>query len=574
MELWKKQKKILAAFGIFMAFMFLCTLVSKAVYASGLPQVTVDTPRRMAVNHIVEAEGIVHQGREYAINVLSGLRVKTVYAHVGDRVTTETLLFELDMDDLREKIQEQELAIKKLQLQISDMEQNRNLEDQKKTTDSTRAQEDYARTENEMQEKLNRAEDDLDAAEDAYDSHKDHPVKVTSEEDRKAAQAAYKEWVKKEAELKTALEQAKKEYEAAQAEVKRLEETVKAGTASDEESVSGSEAPEEDSDTEDAGNPENDHIADELENARQAEDIAKSVYESADAAYQEHIKNPVTQPDFSAEDAEQSAWQEKKASLKDAVEAAERAVDDVEQARSDAMLEAGRKVADAGTADASDSSLEISKLELSSMQSDLSGYKKILEAGGQVYPEAEGIITRIQVGPGERVPDGASVVYADLSSPMQFNVSLTKEQKKYVNQGDTIELSLGGFSAQEYTVDYVAENEINPELYDVYIFLPDGVGTIGQSGLFEAQKQSETFPCCIPVDALREDANHRNYVYIVSERSGILGKELAAEKVYVKVLDQNDTYAAIEEGVIDPETELIIASTEALEDRDVIRYKE
>lgn len=572
MELWKKQKKILAAFGFFMAFMFLCTLVSKAVYASKLPQVTVDTPRRMAVSHTVEAEGIVHQGREYAINVLSGLRVRTVYAHVGDRVTPETLLFELDTDDLKEKIQEQEIAIKKLQLQIADIEQNRNLENQKKATDSARAQEDYARTENEAQETLNRAEDDLDDAEDAYDSHKEHPVQVTSEEDRQKAQAAYEEWVKKEAELKDALEQAKKGYEDAQAEVKRLEEAVKAGGTSNEENGSGVDAPKEGSDA--GGEPEDDHMANELENARQTEETAKSAYESADAVYQEHIKNPVSKPDFSAEDAEQSAWQEKKASLKDAVEAAERAVDDAAQAKSDAMLEAERKVADAGAPDASDSSLEVSKLELSSMQSDLSAYKNILGAGGQVYPEAEGVITRIQVSPGERVPDGASVVYADLSSPMQFNVSLTKEQKKYVNQGDTVELSLGSSSAQEYTVDYVAENEINPELYDAYIFLPDGVGTIGQSGSFEVKKQSETFSCCIPIDALREDANHRNYVYIVSERSGILGKELAAEKIYVKVLDQNDTYAAIEEGVIDSETELIVTSTEALEDRDVIRYKE
>ena len=44
--------------------------------------------------------------------------------------------------------------------------------------------------------------------------------------------------------------------------------------------------------------------------------------------------------------------------------------------------------------------------------------------------------------------------------------------------------------------------------------------------------------------------------------------------VYVKVLDQNDSYAAIEEGVITRDTEMILSSTELLEDRDVIRYKE
>ncbi len=221
-----------------------------------------------------------------------------------------------------------------------------------------------------------------------------------------------------------------------------------------------------------------------------------------------------------------------------------------------------------------DSSLEVNRLELSALQTELAAYKKVQEASGQVYPEAEGIITRIQVSPGERVGDGAAVVYADLSSPMQFQVSLTKEQKKYVNQGDVVKLTLGNSSAKELTVDYVAENEMNPELYDARVFLPDQVGTIGQSGSFLVEAQSDTFSCCIPLNALYEDANHRKFVYVVSERSGILGTELAAEMVYVKVLDQNDSYAAIEEGIISRETELIVSSTEVLEDKDVIRYKE
>ncbi len=564
MELWKKQKKILAAFGVFLVFMFLCTLISRAVYASGLPQVTVDTPQRMAVNHKVEAEGIVRQGREYAVNVLSGLRVKTVYTHVGDRVTPETLLFELDTEDLREKIRKQELAVKKLQLQMSDQQKNRNLDEQKKQTESGRAREDYARTESAEGEKLGRAEEDLSDAEDALEELRNHPVEVTPDEERRAAREEYETWVQEETELKEELEQAQEEYEAARDKVKMLEEELEAG-----ENGSG-----------DSGEAENvidfsDRLAGaELEAARQAEAEARSRCEDARSAYQAHTDNPVNEPDFSAEDEAQAAWEARKDSLKDAVDSAKRAVDDAKQSKSDRMLEAERRVTDADREDSSDSSLEISSLELSAMQKELADYKKVLEANGQVYPEVEGIITRIQVSPGERAPDGAAVVYADLSSPMQFYVSLTKEQKKYVNQGDSVKLSLGRDSGKDYRVDYIAENEINPELYDAYIFLPDGVGTIGQSGSFQAETQSETFSCCIPVNALREDASHRKFVYIVSEKSGILGKELAAEKIYVKVLDQNENYAAIEEGVIDRETELIVTSTENLEDRDVIRYKE
>lgn len=581
MEFWKKQKKILTVFGLFLIFMLFCTLISRSVYAEKLPQVTVEMPRRMALDHTVNADGIVHQGREYAVTALSGLRVRTVYAHTGDRVTPETLLFDLDLEDLKEKIKEKELEIRKLQLQIAAMEQNQSLDDQKQQTERMRAQEDYSREEDRVNEALGRAREDLEDAEDAYDEHKDHPVQVTPEEDRKAQMAAYEAWAETEAGLKAELEAAQKEYEAAAERVKELEAAAGGQDASGPEEGTGS-SPEagadirDDSETgTDAGGSSADTPeSPELAKARQLLAEAEARWKTAGDAYEAHEKASVPKPDFSGEDAARSAWEEKKDSLEDAVDAAGRAVEDAERSRSDAVLDAGRKVADAQMAAAADSSLAVSRLELSILQTELDACRRVQDASGQVYPDAEGIVTRIQVSPGERVGDGAAVVYADLSSPMQFLVSLTKEQKKYVNQGDTVQLKLGGSPPKELEVDYIAENESNPELYDARIFLPEGMGTIGQSGNFQAEAQSETFSCCIPLNALHEDSSRRNFVYVVGERAGILGTELVAEMVYVRVLDQNEKYAAIEEGVIDGETELIINSTEELEDKTAVRYQE
>ncbi len=569
MEILKKQKKILTAFGLFLAFMFACTLISRAVYASKLPQVSVDTPRRMAIGHNVDAEGIVHQGREYAVNVLSGLRVRTVYAHVGDRVTTDTLLFEIDMEDLEEQVREKELAVKKLQLQIADQEKNRALQEEKEELENIRAQEDYEKTEEEEQTKIDRAELEKKIRERDLRELENNPVQVTSEEERKAAQEKYEAWAKEAERLKNVMENAKKEWEAAQGKVKELEAGAAAG-ASEAAEDTGSDG------ADSVGASEAAASADDtaLRTAKDAEAEAKKKYDEAKAAYDAYMKTPVAKPDYSAEDAARAAWEKEKRSLEDAANAAALEENDAKAAKEKAMESAGRNLEDTETEKASDSSLEINRLELSALQTELSAYRKVLEAQGQVFPEADGIVTRIQVNPGERVPDGAAVVYADLSSPMQFTVSLTKEQKKYVNQGDLAKLSLGGGKGEEYQVDYIAENEANPELYEARILLKEGVGTIGESGKFEVEAQSETFSCCIPLAALHEDANHRKFVYVVSERSGILGKELAAEAVYVKVLDQNDSYAAIEEGVIDSEAELILNSTEAIEDRDVVRYKE
>ncbi len=547
MKLGKEQKRIVIAFGIFLGFMFFCTLISRAVYASKLPQVSVDRARRMAVNHKVEAEGIVSQGRECAVNVLSGVRVETVYVQAGDKVTPETLLFSGDMEDLKGQIEEQELAVRKLRLQIEAQEKNRALAEQESRIGNARAMEDYVRAAEDAQRNTEQAKADLEKAKAELKKQRDDSVTVTSDENRKAAQARYEAWAAESAKLKAAMEQAGKEYESARLEVEKLEG---AGT---NDAAEGNSA---------------------LEEAKKKEEEAKTRYEQAQAAYGKAMANPVSKPDYSAEDSAQSAWEAQEDALIEAVNAANQKLEEAKRAQEDALLEAERKMADAGAESAKDNSLEINRLELAFLQKKLASYQELFGKEGQIYSETEGIVTRIQVSPGERTPDGAAVVYADISSPMQFHVSLTKEQKKYVNQGDSAKLSFSKSPEQEVTVDYIAENETDPTLYDASIFLPEGVGTMGESGKLAVEAQSETFSCCIPIAALREDGNHRKYVYIVSERSGILGKELTAEIVYVKVLDQNDTYAAIEEGVIDSDTELIVDSTEALEDRDVIRYRE
>mgnify|MGYP007109822109 FL=1 len=79
---------------------------------------------------------------------------------------------------------------------------------------------------------------------------------------------------------------------------------------------------------------------------------------------------------------------------------------------------------------------------------------------------------------------------------------------------------------------------------------------------------------CIPVDALHIDENQRNYVYVLGERSGFLGKELTAEKMMVDVLDKNDRYAALAEGVIDQNSRIISAADREIAEGDPVRMKD
>ena len=72
-------------------------------------------------------------------------------------MTPETLLFEVDLEDLQEQIAEQELAIRKLSLTIRDQEENAGRSAEQEKIQEERAREDYDRTQERTQERKKEA---------------------------------------------------------------------------------------------------------------------------------------------------------------------------------------------------------------------------------------------------------------------------------------------------------------------------------------------------------------------------------------------------------------------------------
>ena len=534
MELLRRQKNKIRAFGIFLVFMLLCTLISKSVYASGLPQVSTSVPGASALAHTVEAEGIVEAGRETAATVLSGLRCDTVLVHEGDHVDTETALFQVDLEDLKAQIEERQLSISKLQLEIQAQEQNRQLEEEQKNEQKDRAREDYNTAEKNSSQTVSRAEQDLSAAEDAL----------------KEAETAYETW---KAELA--------------AKTDAPEQTQQPGTNTGQETEQDAAQKTE----QDAGQETEQDAAQKTE--QDAAQKIKQEPQDGPAAEETENSGSASSEGMETDSMTEESWQEQLAALRQAVETAKRALEDARQNRSSALSEAERALEDADGKSAADNSLEMNRLDLSAQQKELKAYQELLQADGMVYPEREGIVASIGVSPGERTPDGAAVVLADLDSPLQFSVSLTADQKKYVNQGDPVSLKLGSRTI-EAVADYIAENEMNPGTYQLIVFLEEGEGELGESGTLLAETRTDTYACVVPLAAVFTDGNQRKYVLVMEERSGILGPEFAARKVYVNVQDQNESQAALEEGALSGDEEVITDFTGEIEDGDVVRYKD
>lgn len=445
----QKQKKVLLGFVIFLILMWICTLVSKSIYASKLPQVSCSTIENKKIEHIVEVDGMLTQGSESAIHSMAGLRVEKILTRIGDKVEEGDILFQLDMDYLKETIDEKKWEITKLEYAIKDLKNNAAFSEQDNQKQMEHAEQDYITQEYEADYILKRKREALKQAEDALKKHKDNGI-----------------------------------------------------------TVSGNDA------------------------------------ESA------------------------------KESLEKAVQNAKNDLEDAIIQQNNLLVDGNRNIDNSLSPKQSDSTVEVNQLLLQRLRKELKKYNDIYENNGEIKSEVAGTILNINLSVGAQTPEGAAIVCVDETVPFQFETIFTKEQKKYINLGDTISLKTSTLGTKEYNLDYLMEEENSPGSYRGIVYLPQGVGSLGMSATLTKSEGTESFPCCIPIQALYSDNNGTlHFVYVIGEREGILGKELYVERRNVRVLDYNDRYAALEEGTIGKNDRIIMSGDREYSEGDIIRIK-
>ena len=430
------MKKVITGFAVFLGFMVICTLISKSVYAYRLPMVSTCVPESKYIEHKVEAQGIVEAGGEKTVTYLAGLLIDSVLVHVGDRVEEGDALFQVDLEDLKELMEEKKNEMSKVSLQINAILENQAIEQQKREVELARAREDYDTT-------------------------------------------------------------------------SRLQDT-QVGRA--------------------------------MESYVQAEN-----------------------------DLEENGGEE---ALKDALQSAAYGEADAKAARDEAVKQAQRKVEDLLWPEEITTELETARLEQTVLSEKLQEYQKILDNQGVVTAPFGGVVTKIAVGAGERIPDTAVLLLSDESLPCQLKILLDKEQKNYISLGDQVLVSLEGKGRElEEKVDYLAASELSPEKYEALITLPEGTGIPGLSGTVSRTESGEKYRLCIPAAAVHSEDN-RNYVYVLKEREGILGQEYYVDEMNVSVIDKNDNWAAIEEGTVDKESRIILSATKEVKTGESVRWEE
>ena len=309
-----------------------------------------------------------------------------------------------------------------------------------------------------------------------------------------------------------------------------------------------------------------DTYAQELDAATKKVETAKKEKEAAEQALVQYQQEQLTAADASGKEQERQ--------LLAAVQTAGDAYEDAVLAANEAAVTAGRAVAAAGISDASDSTLAVGEITVEQMELQLEKLERLLEADGRICAPSDGLITEIAVNIGERTADTPAVRMADLTKGYRFTAELTKEQETYIGAGDEVTLTDSRRNQlEQLTVESVAADGENEGVYEISVPLPDDTLELGAAAVLDYSSPSQTYAICVPLAALHLDERNQPYVLTYDEQDSVLGKELRARKVSVNILDQNESYAALADGSISSQDEVIVSADKAVDDGSRIRLE-
>lgn len=594
------RKKVVSILASFLVLMLLFTVLSRAADSASLANVQTKTAQSMTIDHTVTGNGKVTQNREQAVSAIGDQKVQTIYVSEGQSVEAEDLLFDLDIANLKEQILLKKQEIEKMDLTEGDNKSKSSAEEQKKSSTQNRAEQDINLAAGKGNEAVTKAAEALQKAQQKLQEYRNQQgiptdgnnavlaeLNKTLKAKEKALQQAQEELKelerKIEREVNKALDAAEKKNQEAQVQAAAFTEPQTEAPTEPSSDENGSvpnpaeaqpktqaPAPTPAPETEDLAKVEKavrDQFKNELEKANKKVEKAQKEKSSAEQAIGQ----------YQQEQAENQAkgTQEQEQQLIDDVNAKQQAYDDAVNARDDSVRTAQRALEDANAPEGTDSSAKISKLDKEKLQMELQKLEALLAAGGQVKAPIKGIVTKIAITTGDKTMDGTAMLLADTTNGSKFVAQIPVDQEKYIAKNDPVVLKPGnnGNPIEGLTVESVKANEESKDMLDVTVKLPADTLEIGTAAEFEVTRTSKSYQTCVPISALHED-NNEKFIYVIQETTSVLGDELKAQKVVVKVLDQNENFAALSDGTITNDQKIITGSDKNISGGSRVRLAE
>lgn len=563
------RKKIFEIFAGFLAVMLAFTILSRAVSGASMARVETVKISTGTIEHKVVGSGKVEAGKEIAVYTESGQRVKEIFVREGQTVQEGDLLFQVDLDELEEQIIMARQEIEKTKLQNQDAQSSRNLEQQNREIAQSRAAEDYNQAVTQGDADIAKAKAAWDAAEAALQeflqnssqANRGSEINISSNFNKIGNVPLKSQGI----EVKNYLK------------IKGIESSnVKAEDGNENHIESDREKENNNIENSTDINNNNDNNK---ENSTE-DNNAKNHIEDNDV--ENHIENN-TQSNNDSENNEgntgetegNAEWEEQKAALEHAIAEAKANYEAAVSSRTDNIRAAARALEDASRQPATDSTAKQNEITKQQQELTLNKLLALQQAEGKIISPVRGMVTQILITTGDFTSEGTAIRLADISQGTRLVASVDKSNEKYISKGSPVNITISGSKDKitNYTVSNIKENEEDKTLLNVTIDLPEGVLDSGISADIEILQKSKNYSTVLPVQAIHEEQNNY-YVFILQEEKGVMGTELVVKRLNVEIQDKNNTDAALGDGILTGDQEVVSNSSRAISEGNRVRKKE
>ena len=556
------KQRIRKAGILLLGLMILFTIISRTAYNMSTAEVSTERAERQTFTPDVSARGTVTGSREIAVSTVENLRVGTVRVMEGQAVDAGEILFEVDLQDLTEKMKEKRQELEVLDLQIRGTAESEAVEEASRQLSRFQAQEDYNRTAGRENAAVDAALAELQKAQEEYQN-------FTAESAENVGQAE----------------------EGQPSPGQPSSDQSSPGQSGSGQPSSGQSSPGQS----DPGQPSPGQLSPSQSSPDQTGEQLLAAVQEKQAAYDQALQNREDSL-YNAQKSLDSANLGTAKSYSLEQSRITRGQKEEEAAKLQALLDVQGRVAAPVKGMVTGVSVRAGTTTTGGgdiLLSDLSGgasltvtfpeeLRKYIREGAQAVVTAENGRNDLQGMPGtggngaqsgeaeagsqEIMPGASQTMGQNGQQRFSDRVTIRTVADSTLPGNGASDTGMSGSGAAGSSTGDTAGGS-----FTVTVDLPPEHFTAGETAILKVEVRSGDYDTCIPAAALHLREKDQYYVNVAEKRSVILGEEWAVRQVDVELLEKNEKYAAVEG--ISPEQEIVTEASRTLEDGSRVKMK-
>ena len=213
------------------------------------------------------------------------------------------------------------------------------------------------------------------------------------------------------------------------------------------------------------------------------------------------------------------------------------------------------------------------QLDIEQKQKEIAGLNKLIKEDGKVTSAVTGTVAETTAVLGAETT-GAEYVRIGTGNG-RMTACMEKDSVSRLKAKDKITVTpLSGKGEMSGTIESIQEEKTDEETEGKMILtakVSENDLPIGTRVAFQAKSESQEYGTIVPISAVRED-NQGKFVLILSEENTILGTEKIAARVNVKILEKDNSNAAVESSLTG-EDKIIVDSNKSIKEGDRVRVE-